>query len=155
MIGELIDALDHPDHGANVGWRVQTECRFSETPVTHGLVVGQQRLQQRTGTRHFPLLDTVFCWMALVVVIKRNQQGCLRLNPLAPFFLDQVFAELVGCLGQRDIQRGFQFVSHSCRGRRMRAGSVVMWELFHGAFHCNHFRNTTLPNPGCRKSRTD
>ena len=43
-----------------------------------------------------PLLSTINGRMALVVVIKRNQQGCLRINTLAPFLLDQVFAKLAG-----------------------------------------------------------
>ncbi|VVO48781.1 hypothetical protein PS862_00199 [Pseudomonas fluorescens] len=84
-----------------------------------------------------PLVDTGLCRMTLVVVIKRDQEGGLRVDVLPPLFLDLALAKLGGGLWQREVHDTFEFVAHLPGRRRMRAGYFIMRELFHGAIHCS------------------
>ncbi|MNY46797.1 hypothetical protein D3C86_1820140 [compost metagenome] len=123
---QVIRVFQHIDGWPDIGWRVQAKCRFTETPVSDCLEIGQQRLHQGHAACHLPLMNSILRRTALVVVIERYQLRCRRVDLLPPLLLDQVPGKLRRGLRQRDIEDAFERVTYSRRAQRIRGGYFVV-----------------------------
>ncbi|MNZ35099.1 hypothetical protein D3C78_524890 [compost metagenome] len=100
VVGEFIDMIHDANGRTDIGRREQAKQTFGKTPVTDTLVVLQQRLHQGLRICHLALLDTVLRRVPAIAIIQGDQQRCVRIDVLPPFFLDQLCTELLGRLRQ-------------------------------------------------------